>query len=142
MTTPQPGWYQDPVNPDLQKWWDGRNWTDHTQPLAVAAQGGTQGYGQGAAYAGGYPGYRVPARSNPAALVGFILGLVSVPMFWIPFLGTGIALAAGACAAVGLSNQKPDMGSNYKVFGVIGLILGIIFTLLSLLILAAIFMFS
>lgn len=27
-----PGWYQDPQNPALQRWWDGHQWTSHTHP--------------------------------------------------------------------------------------------------------------
>ena len=37
MTLPPPGWYQDPLNPDRQKWWDGTAWTDYTAPLGSAA---------------------------------------------------------------------------------------------------------
>jgi hypothetical protein len=35
MSTPQPpaGWYPDQVNPQLVRWWDGRMWTNHVQPL-------------------------------------------------------------------------------------------------------------
>ena len=233
MSTPSPGWYQDPANPNQQKWWDGQNWSTHTMPLtpveqqgweqqggeqqgaetaavppapasgdateqipsypgnqgypggqqqanpsfqppfqppaqpqgyagAAAADGqqgyqnyqGPQGYQPG--YAGpqagysGYPGYpayqgypgfpQQPQRSNPLALTGFILGILSLFMFLIPFVGTVIALAAGAFSAIGLSNQS-DRAPVYKVFGIIGLILGIIFTLLSVLILSVIFSF-
>ncbi|WP_342025206.1 DUF2510 domain-containing protein [Arthrobacter citreus] len=232
MSSPLPGWYQDPTNPDQQKWWDGQNWSMHTMPLApaepsgsgaptagdpsenqpgpetaavpqapafgdaggaaqdlpsypgnqgypggqqqayptfqppaqpqsyaVAAaadgqqdypehqgyQGYPQGYaGQPAAYPGypgyqGYPGYgQKPLRSNPLALTGFILGIVSFFMFFIPIVGSVISLAAGAFSAIGLSNQS-DRAPVYKVFGIIGLILGVIFTLLSVLILALIF---
>jgi Protein of unknown function (DUF2510) len=32
MTTPnQPGWYDDPQDPNAQRYWDGRNWTPHQQ---------------------------------------------------------------------------------------------------------------
>ena len=30
-----PGWY--PVGPDIQRYWDGEQWTDHTAPLAQQA---------------------------------------------------------------------------------------------------------
>jgi len=30
---PQPGWYDDPANPDYLAWWDGETWQrQHTQP--------------------------------------------------------------------------------------------------------------
>ena len=234
MSSPSPGWYQDPTNPAQQKWWDGQSWSTHTMPLAAvqspgsdrsragerdgedrgaetgsvpqalafpgaegaadknpsypgsqgypggqqqaypsfqapaqqqgyadAAADGQQGYqnvqgyppGYGAPHAGysGYPGYQSypgypgyagylqkPLRSNPLSLTGFILGIVSLFMFLVPIVGTVIALAAGAFSAIGLSNQR-DRAPLYKVFGIIGLILGVIFTLLSLLMLALIF---
>lgn len=216
MTSPLPGWYQDPTNPDQQKWWDGQNWSTYTMPLAVEASSGSgaatagdqggpdtaavpqapalgdaggraeeipsypgsqsyqggqqqaypsfqppapspsytdataadgqQGYqhgyaGQPPAYPGyqGYPGYgQKPLRSNPLALTGFILGIVSFFMFFIPIVGSVISLAAGAFSAIGLSNQS-GRSPVYKVFGIVGLILGVIFTLLSVLILALVF---
>ncbi|MCC9197837.1 DUF2510 domain-containing protein [Arthrobacter sp. zg-Y820] len=219
MTSPLPGWYQDPLNPDQLKWWDGQQWSAHTMPLPAAdtadsfspvqpaaptaredqspeafdvpaaaedvpsypgsqgypggqqqafppysgypgqqsghpgqAQGytdqaghvGYQNYQQGyagsrPAYSGypgyqGFPGYPARTRSNPVALTGFILGIVSLFLFFIPFVGTAVGLAAGAFSAIGLSNQS-DRAPMYKVFGVIGLVLGIIFTLLSVLVL-------
>ncbi|MEV2220115.1 DUF2510 domain-containing protein [Nocardia vinacea] len=27
-----PGWYPDPANPGVVRWFDGRQWTPHTQP--------------------------------------------------------------------------------------------------------------
>jgi Protein of unknown function (DUF2510) len=31
MTTPEPGWYDDPENSNAQRYWDGQNWTPHRQ---------------------------------------------------------------------------------------------------------------
>lgn len=28
-----PGWYPDPQNPNIQKWWDGTSWTNHTNVI-------------------------------------------------------------------------------------------------------------
>lgn len=28
---PPPGWYKDQQDPNLQRWWDGTQWTEHTQ---------------------------------------------------------------------------------------------------------------
>lgn len=42
MTTPRPGWYDDPEDPNAQRYWDGQNWTPHRQrknatPIAPGA---------------------------------------------------------------------------------------------------------
>ncbi|WP_458686136.1 DUF2510 domain-containing protein [Nocardia tengchongensis] len=31
--TPLPNWFPDPANAQLLRWWDGRSWTEHTQPV-------------------------------------------------------------------------------------------------------------
>jgi hypothetical protein len=31
MATPQ-GWYADPNDPTIVRWWDGQQWTSHTHP--------------------------------------------------------------------------------------------------------------
>lgn len=208
MTTPLPGWYQDPAQPNQQKWWDGTAWTEYTLPLADQSpaetagrppenfrpdpagtdaydgrgdvplappsipdsagreggsvpgpgkgqgypgygqdQPGNQGYAQGyrgtvpayPAYPGyqGFTDYRM-LQSNPLALTGFILGLVSIFLFFIPIFGTAVCLAAVVFSAVGLAKQK-GRAPRFKAFGIIGLVLGILFSLLSLALTIAIF---
>jgi hypothetical protein len=34
---PQPGWYADPTGVATSRWWDGVQWTDHTQPPTGSA---------------------------------------------------------------------------------------------------------
>jgi hypothetical protein len=29
-SNPPPGWYRDPDGRDVQRWWDGQAWTEHT----------------------------------------------------------------------------------------------------------------
>ena len=120
-----------------------RGYTDPAGPPGY--QGYQQGYaGSHPAYSGypgyqGYPGHPSGSRrTNPLALTGFILGWVSMVMFLFPFLGTALGVAAGAFSAVGLTKQR-GRAPIYKVFGIIGLVLGTIFTLLSILFLALIF---
>lgn len=37
--TPQPGWYVDPQNQGIDRWWDGAQWTNQTQPHARPLDG-------------------------------------------------------------------------------------------------------
>src|SRR3954452_1806480 len=32
MSTPSAGWYADPQNNSVQRYWDGETWTEHTSP--------------------------------------------------------------------------------------------------------------
>lgn len=43
---PPPGWYADPANPALERWWAGPSWTDHVReiPRAVYAPPAPQPY--------------------------------------------------------------------------------------------------
>jgi uncharacterized RDD family membrane protein YckC len=52
------GWYDDPQEPDLLRYWDGTQWTMHTSPRhrPQAAQG-EGGYGSQQAYGGGVGSY-------------------------------------------------------------------------------------
>ena len=34
MTAPTAGWYDDPDDASIRRWWDGRDWTDQTRPRA------------------------------------------------------------------------------------------------------------
>lgn len=36
--TPLEGWYSDPNDPGLIRWWDGRDWTSHVRHLPLAAE--------------------------------------------------------------------------------------------------------
>jgi Protein of unknown function (DUF2510) len=36
MTTPQPGWYDDPENSNAQRYWDGQGWTEQRQPKGAS----------------------------------------------------------------------------------------------------------
>lgn len=42
MTTPNAGWHPDPADPNLDRWWDGRQWTDRTRPRGTTAATATE----------------------------------------------------------------------------------------------------
>ncbi len=54
----QPGWYDDPQDPELLRYWDGVQWTQHTSPLVRPNL-------DQAAQSGGYP--QGPAGQGPAS---------------------------------------------------------------------------
>ena len=54
----QPGWYDDPQDPELLRYWDGVQWTQHTSPLVRPNL-------DQAAQSGGYP--QGPAGQRPAS---------------------------------------------------------------------------
>lgn len=62
MTDQMPaGWYPDPAHQNLQRYWDGIQWTEHTAPLQTSDGGSDQSYGQAAQ----------PAQSDYGAQLGF-----------------------------------------------------------------------
>jgi hypothetical protein len=36
MSTPQPGWYDDPEDSKAQRYWDGQDWTPHRHPKPIS----------------------------------------------------------------------------------------------------------
>lgn len=77
-STPPPGWYPDPQNPQSSRWWDGRAWGPSAPSVAAPVPS---------------------APTHPAVILGtgvFVLAIASLVFFWIPVLG--LLLAAGGLA--------------------------------------------
>ncbi|WP_109474784.1 RDD family protein [Ornithinimicrobium cavernae] len=71
MNTREAGWYDDPQDASLLRYWDGVTWTEHTSPRQKPGldQAGAGGYGQAGQYAGqpgaadqGQQGYGQPGQ--------------------------------------------------------------------------------
>ena len=60
---PVPGWYADPADPAMQRYWDGAAWTTHTAPRAQASWPATPGAPAAPVY--GAPAYGGPAYGGP-----------------------------------------------------------------------------
>ena len=106
MNNPAAGWYTDPSNSSQQRWWDGGIWTQHTRANAANA----------------------PA--NPVAVTGLALGIASCFLFSIPIFGLILSLAAIVLSAMGLP-QAPGTAKKYRVFAILGLILGVVYALMA-----------
>lgn len=100
-------WYQDPTNPQLQRFWDGAAWTEHVRPVMTPA----------------FP-VGQPAASNAFSVSAMILGALAFIIF-PPLFGT-VGMILGA---VGMSRREPKAGLGMAVAGaglVLGMLLGMI----------------
>jgi len=84
-----PGWYPDPDSANIDRWWDGGEWTSHRRPAAPTGSGGNTG-------------------TDVRQVVGFLclaLGLVGAGMalfIEVSILtGTGMVWTGAVLAAVG-----------------------------------------
>ena len=98
MSAPPAGWYPDPQNPYLQRWWNGSAWTEVSSvgQSSPPARGGVQT---------AEPEH--VAKKNSAAMWGFVLSLVSIPVWalgsWVSILAAAGAIALGV---VGIARAK------------------------------------
>lgn len=84
--TPPPGFYTDPEG--SQRWWDGRQWTSHTQPTTMQP-GGQHGVGQATP---------PPAGRKPTWIIGGLVALLLV--------------GGGITAAVLVGGDSGDSGDS------------------------------
>ncbi|MBW3603063.1 MAG: DUF2510 domain-containing protein [Actinobacteria bacterium] len=104
MGAPEPGWYPDPDDDRLVRYWDGRRWTDRRRERAAAAQAPPAPGGQGA---GAQRGRR---WVRPLA-IGCVL-VLALAGAGIAFLTTtGEAEAEVRLQPVGTSGEDPFTGS-------------------------------
>ncbi|MFD6177140.1 MULTISPECIES: DUF2510 domain-containing protein [unclassified Isoptericola] len=110
-STPPPGWYPDPQNPQSSRWWDGRAWGPSAPPAAPTTQA-------------------VP--THPAVVLGtgvFVLAIASLVFFWIPVLGLLLAAGAVAWSIVSLTrNLRTWKVVSATVISSVALALGVGFT--------------
>ena len=75
MTAPvPPGWHHDPGGGQLQRWWDGQQWTAHTRPHPAAGPSSAPGphpQQGGAGWPQGNPGFQHGAASHPHPPTGY-----------------------------------------------------------------------
>ena len=97
-----PGWYPDAQG--VTRWWDGTQWTEHTQP----AQGAQQGAQQQAAA----PPYGAPPPAGASAARPFLLAAMAAAL--IAVIGSVGEWASGPLVATG-STTGTEGGDGYIV---------------------------
>ncbi|MFJ6347202.1 DUF2510 domain-containing protein [Pseudarthrobacter oxydans] len=131
MTQPPAGWYANPENLNQVRWWDGSHWTEHVQaaptPGPEIAMPGLTGSADLAA-AQRSSGSGVSAASG----TGFGLGIAAFFLFGFPVLGPLICVAAIIVSTTALVRRPPGASRKDKVFAIVGLVLGVIYTLMAL----------
>lgn len=96
--TPQAGWYPDPSDPSLQRYWDGTKWTEHTAPAAGAADQSSPAAGGGASWPQG--GTSAPTGGS-APDTWLWQSIVATLFCCLPAGVVGIIYAAQAQSAIG-----------------------------------------
>jgi len=144
---PEPGWYTDPHGTG-DRWWDGQEWTEHTQaaPAAVATAWPVPAPGAPApawtpSY-GGPPAFGLsPVARNTPATVGLVISLVAIPVglltgIWFASLIAALVSGRGIRRAKVLDTEGyGPVGKSLAVWGaVLGMVcyaLGLVLRLLA-----------
>ena len=101
-----PGWYADPHAPHQWRWFDGRQWTAHTAPVATAGRDRSMEV-------------LLPVNRSGLAIAAGYAGLFSILLVFAP-----VALALGLLALRDLTS-KPTVGGRGRAwFGVVAGALG------------------
>ena len=134
--SPVAGWYDDPADATMLRYWDGAAWTDRLRPKnAAAAAPPPSGYAAapemqsgGYASSGGYGGGMTGAQKNSGlAVASLVLGI----LFCVPFASI-VAIILGAVALSQIS-KAPDQlkGRGMAIAGIclggVSVVFGIIY---------------
>ncbi|HEX9683477.1 MAG TPA: DUF4190 domain-containing protein [Acidimicrobiales bacterium] len=114
-TTPA-GWYADPTNPGMERWWDGQEWHERFRPAE----------GVGISGAPGVPGPAQGSSVNGLAIASMVLGIV-----WLWWLGSILALIFGYIAKRRIDeSQGRQTGRGMAVAGIVLGWIGVAFLVL------------
>ncbi len=112
MTTPDPhahgahavqaGWYDDPQMPGQQRWFDGTQWTDHTQTAPSA----------GPPHLSATPAVPANLPVSGKATGSLISGIIGLLL--IPFLASLLGLVLGILAKRDIKRSQGTLGGNQR----------------------------
>ena len=127
MQQTPPGWYPDPQQPGLMRWFDGNSWTEHTSPAAPAQPGAFAGPGHG--FPGAGPGLAGAQQSvDPwlwQSIVATFLCCVPTGVYaWVKASSAKKALARGDVASAAKEAKTA------KTFTIVSVVLGLVFALI------------
>ena len=113
---PVPGWYPDPENPNVRRWWNGQAWGPlEPEPRAVQQHAGSW-----------------PIERNGFATSALVLGIVALALFWFPYLA---AVLGGVAVVLGiLAIKRVNLVQVGRTKAVWGLTLGAVALSINLLI--------
>jgi hypothetical protein len=128
MTTPnQPGWYDDPQDPNAQRYWDGRGWTPHRQHRPPPGPESPRGTGQ-MAHAGPPAVEGSTARMSVTAWI-VVAGLVVTAISTLLPFATESARLFGETLG---SREVPANGTTkFVVIALVAVGVGLAFPVLS-----------
>jgi hypothetical protein len=143
VTVPGPGWYEDPQDAKLVRWWDGTRWSEHThdrapQSAPVSDSAATEIPAEPYVPMGGYGTTQVvepqlthkekdrqTRKNNSLAYTGTVLALVG--FLFNPF--AILSILGIVFSSIGLAKSHELAGAGYKVTGhgtaIAGIIVGL-----------------
>jgi uncharacterized membrane protein len=134
MTTPQPGWYDDPEDPNAERYWDGQDWTPqrrrksasgHTPPPPPSYSAPPPQYSPPPVYATPPP---PPGYAQPPAGYPQYAGGPQYPGVGVPFFSVGDAFN---WAWNKFSKNAAALIISMLVYGVGLAVLGIVLSMIS-----------
>ena len=131
------GWYPDPDGGAGERWWNGAGWSDSRRggaggPPIIYSADNPAPQAPGDVPAASRTGISINTRVNRNAMIGFVLGLISL-FFNVFYLLAPLAIVFSVLGIV-RARQLSAQGTtaNLMAFALIGLALGVISAIIGL----------